>query len=252
MNGDNSDKVMSANEIPPSPKPVTNGEGATPAARYLAIGLAVVAGLLRLIPHPFNFTPVTALALFGGARLRLWQAFILPLLVMVVSDFLIWQTLGWSPFNKLVYGCFAMNVLLGLTLRRTRSPLRIGATAVVASVLFFLVTNFGIWYTSKMDSQTIPAGQGMVLQKEGAKYPFGQIHYADNAQGLLTCYFMGLDFTSKDAQPLGFAGNLLAGDLFFTGLLFGAYGLATRRRGRTVAMNQTPSMPVVTKAAPMR
>ena len=238
MNGATSETPVATNEMAQSPLPGRQDDGATPTARYLAIGLAVAAGLVRLIPHPWNFTPVAALGLFGGARLRPWQAITLPFLMMVVSDLIIWQALGWTPFNKLVYGCLAVNVLLGLTLRRTRSPLRIGATTVAASVLFFLVTNFGIWYTSRVDPHTLATGAGMVLETEGAKYPFGQIHYADNVQGLMTCYFMGLDFTSKAAPPLGFAGNLLAGDLFFTGLLFGAYGLLARRVGRSVATPQ--------------
>src|SRR6266851_4589911 len=89
----------------------------------LSMGLAVVAGFIRLIPHPFNMTPVGALGLFGGARLRLWQALTLPLTVMAVTDLLIWLIQGWRPFNSVVYGCFLFNILLGRLLSRTYSPL---------------------------------------------------------------------------------------------------------------------------------
>jgi hypothetical protein len=244
MNGDKSGIAVSDNENRSSPAPAANESGGRPA-QYLAVGLAVGAGLLRIIPHPWNFTPVTALGLFGGARLRPWQAFTLPFVVMVVSDFLLWLIVGpaWKPFNLLVYGCFAVSVLLGLLLRRTRSPLRIGAASVAASLLFFLVTNFGVWYSSRVGPETLPGGAGMMRETEGSIYPIGRLRYADNANGLMTCYFMGLDFSTKDAPPLGFTGNLLAGDLFFTGLLFGAYGLAARRWKRPFAMPQAAKVP---------
>jgi hypothetical protein len=229
MNDSRTEALSTCNDDVSYAAPPPQRDASSPTAGYLAIGLAVVAGLIRVIPHPWNFTPVAALGLFGGARLRPWQAFTLPFLIMGASDLAIWALLGWKPFNPLVYGCFAATVGLGLLLRRTRSVWRIGAAAVVASALFFLVTNFGVWYTSRVDPQTLPAGEGMVVQSEGSKYTVGTVHYADNAQGLLTCYLMGLSFLGKDAQPLGFTGNLLAGDLFFTALLFGAHAWLSRR-----------------------
>jgi hypothetical protein len=238
MNGEQINNAITTN-VRPSARPPSRGEEATTGTAYgLAIALAVVAGLIRLIPHPWNLTPVAALGIFGGARLRLWQAVTLPLVLMVVTDVLLWQIKGDHPFNPYVYGCFAVNIALGLLLRRSRSWLRIGATAVAASVLFFLVTNFGAWFGSRVDAQTLPAGAGMVMQTEGAKYPGGQPVYADNAKGLLACYFMGLNFAAKDAPPLGFTGNMLIGDLCFTGLLFGAYSLLARRTIRVVAKPQ--------------
>src|ERR1700680_3189936 len=83
--------------------PAPRGDTSSPAGGYLAGGLAVVAGLIRVIPHPWNFTPVAALGLFGGARLRPWLALTLPFAVMAVSDLAIWAVLGWKPFNPLVY-----------------------------------------------------------------------------------------------------------------------------------------------------
>jgi hypothetical protein len=218
--------------------PQTEGDKGSPTAQFLAICLTILAGIIRLIPHPWNLTPVAAIGIFGGARLRLWQALLLPVIVMVVTDVALWQFRSDhpAPFNRFVYGCFAVNVLLGLFLRRSRSWLRIGATAFAASLLFFLVTNFGVWFAERKNPQTLPAGVGMVMDTEAGKYPGGEPIYADNARGLLACYLMGLNFSAKDAPPFGFTGNLFAGDLFFTGLLFGAYALLASKAGWTVAM----------------
>src|SRR3954451_9822855 len=80
---------------------------------WVAGGLAVLAGLVRLIPHPFNMTPVGALGLFGGARLRPAVGVRLPLLVMVVTDVVLKFAFDYPAFNLAVYGCFLVNVLLG-------------------------------------------------------------------------------------------------------------------------------------------
>src|SRR6516225_10534871 len=91
----------------------TNDNG---LARTWAIGMAIAGGLIRLIPyHPWNFTPIGALGLFGGARLRSWAAYVLPLAVMAVSDLLLWwiNGQGYNPFNPWVYASFILAVLLG-------------------------------------------------------------------------------------------------------------------------------------------
>ena len=173
--------------------------------------------------------------------LRSWQAFTLPLLLMVVTDVLLWKLRDYAPFNPWVYGCYGVTILLGFLLRHTRSWWRIGGSAVVASVLFFLVTNFGVWYVSRKDPQTLPAGVGMIRETEGTKYPGGKPRYADNAQGLLECYLLGLNFSARQVPPFGFTGNALAGDLFFTGLLFGAQAWAAGRVARMARRLQLPA-----------
>src|SRR4051812_20159323 len=137
------------------------------AATPLAIGLAVVAGLLRLVPHPFNMSATGALGLFGGARLRSWLALALPAAVMVVSDLILWGVKGYSPFNPYVYGSFAVYVLLGRLLSRTESPLGIGAACVLGTVQFFLLTNLGTWYALSAPAEELPAGQAVVWVTEG-------------------------------------------------------------------------------------
>ncbi len=195
----------------------------------LSMGLAVVAGFIRLIPHPFNMTPVGALGLFGGARLRLWQALTLPLTVMAVTDLLIWLIQGWRPFNSVVYGCFLVNILLGRLLSRTSSPLRIAACSLVGSVLFFMATNFAVWVASSIDPLTLPAGTAYVEEVRGSPYAYPVIHYARNLEGLAACYWLALAFFSPEAPPFGFFGNLVVGDLFFCGALFGAHAWLGRR-----------------------
>jgi hypothetical protein len=206
----------------------------------IAGGLAVLAGLVRLIPHPFNLTPVGALGLFGGARLRPWLAATLPLAVMVVTDLVLKWALHYPAFNPYVYGCFLVNVLLGRLLARTRSWVRVGALAVAGSVLFFLVTNFGVWLHSSVDPAALPGGAAYVLDQQNSPYPYPLIRYARNPQGLVACYGMALAVGPDKAPPFGFFGNLLVGDLFFTGLLFGAHALLAgrvpRARGEAVTV----------------
>src|SRR5262245_60082583 len=113
------------------------------------IAMTVLAGALRLVPHLTGATwwsvaPVTAVSLYGGARLRFWQALTLPMMVMFCTDVLIRLLRGpeWAPFSPWVYGSFAVSVLLGRLLANTNSPWRIGLCSLLASAQFFLITNF--------------------------------------------------------------------------------------------------------------
>jgi len=193
----------------------------------LVAGLATVAGLVRLLPHPWNFTPVGALGLFGGARLRSWQALALPLAIMFLTDLLIWAIRGWMPFNPYVYGSFVITVLLGRLLTRSNTPGRIVACSLAASVQFFLVTNFGTWAAFHVDPTSIPNGAPYKTVYDDI-YPNPTIYYANNPSGLAACYWLAAAFSRPEAPPLGFFGNLLAGDLFFTAILFGAYAVFVR------------------------
>jgi hypothetical protein len=171
----------------------------TPVNRTLALSVAVLAGAFaivwRLLPwHPWNMTPVGSLSLFGGARLRRWQAVLLPMAVMVVSDVLLWKLYGWEPFNPWVYGSFLINVLLGAALIRFGTLWCMGVGSVLGSLQFFLLTNFGMW--------TSPHSM-----------------YPQTLTGLVDCYIMGLPFF----------GATLLGDLGFSMVLFGAYALLAKK-----------------------
>lgn len=165
----------------------------------LAFTLTVVAALLRLAPHPPNFTPVGGVALFGGARLRGWQAYCVPLLAMLVTDPIRSRAEGsssaYSWGTLIVYACFLINVLLGrLFLRDSINPARIAAVVFAGSLQFYLITNFFTW------------------MRAVALYPH-------TWSGLMACYIAALPFF----------GRTLLGDLFYAGVLFGVYAWLSGR-----------------------
>jgi hypothetical protein len=227
----------------------TNDSG---LARSCAAGMAIAAGLMRLLPPPANFTPVGGLALFGGARLSSRLAYVLPLAIMAVSDVLLWAIRGHADFtllkyafNPWVYGSFLLAVLWGRLLLRHGSAARIAAVSVLISVQFFLVTNFGVWLAASVEPQALPDGATVVFQhnpKFAAPVP---LQYSRNLAGLMACYVVALPFAGTNAPPLGFFGNQLLGDLFYTGLLFGVYawlrsGILLPRRLREPAAVRVP------------
>lgn len=162
--------------------------------------LVLLVSLSRLLPHPPNFACVGALALFAGYNLRSTAGGVLPLLALFVSDllghFLRVPGMGfYQPLTMVfVYGSFATIILLGRFLA-SRAPRNgwilagslCGAT-LLGSVLFFLVSNFGV---------------------------FLQGDYGFTFAGLTRCYVAALPFF----------GNTLAGDAFFGVLLFGSAAL---------------------------
>lgn len=166
--------------------------------RFLALtGFVFVGVLARLMPHPPNFTPIAATALFGGAYFASRKAaFMVPLIAMYLSDlFLGFFVYDFGWFNgqmPFVYVSFAVTVLLGMVIRHRCSPLRVGAAALAGSILFFILTNFGVWAV-------------------GTFYP-------KTVGGLVACYVAAIPFFR----------NTLAGDFAFTALLFGGFALAER------------------------
>lgn len=164
---------------------------------------------IRLLPHLPNFTPVTATALFGGVYLKKRYAFIIPLSSMAVSDYLL---LYFTPFRKplldishiypltamvhstiiYVYIGFILSGLLGLILRRKKTLISLTIITFLASLQFFLITNFGVW-----------AG-GM---------------YSRDIHGLIESYFMGIPFFRY----------ALMGDFFYTFSFFAIYEFVYRR-----------------------
>ena len=170
-------------------------------------GLIVLAALTRLLPHPPNFSPVEAIALFGGAYFARRSAAIwVPLAAMFLSDLALGLVNGgiyWSYFLSagflLVYLCIALSALLGFGLRGRVSVLRVGAFSLLGSALFFLATNFGAWLGSPMYPQT------------GA--------------GLAAAYVAGIPFFQYT----------LLGTLFYSALLFGSFAWLRARSPTLVA-----------------
>ncbi|MGN6512015.1 MAG: DUF6580 family putative transport protein [Lysobacteraceae bacterium] len=164
-------------------------------------GLIVVAALSRLLPHPPNFSPVEAVALFGGAYFasRRWSLLV-PLAAMLLSDFALGLANGGiylSYFTGasfwLQYACIAALTVLGFGLRgRVRGASVLGFS-LAGSVLFFLVTNCGAWLSDPM--------------------------YPKSAAGLAAAYVAGIPF---------FQWTML-GTLFYAALLFGGFALLRER-----------------------
>ncbi len=155
------------------------------------LSLIVLAAVLRVFGElPYNFTPVAAIALFGGAMFsKRIIGFLVPLAIMVISDVFI----GFHSSMFAVYAALIGVVAIGQLVRKNPTMLSAFAGAVAGSVLFFLVTNAAAWLV-------IP-------------------EYTKDLSGLMNSYLAGVPF---------FRGTLL-GDLFFTAIFFGSYKLAEYR-----------------------
>jgi hypothetical protein len=155
----------------------------------LALALIVLAAALRIAPHPWNFTPVGAMALFSGAVLKDRRlAFFVPLMALFAGDLFI----GFHKLVPIVYASFLTSVAIGLWLRDHPTVTRISFATLVGAMQFFIVTNFAVW-----------------------QFLGGFPH---TASGLAACYIAGIPFFW----------NTLAGDAVYAALLFGSYALAAR------------------------
>ncbi len=158
---------------------------------FFIAALVLLAAVLRFIPHWPNFTPLAAMALFGGTYIKRKElAFLLPIAAMFVSDLFI----GFHATMIWVYVAFIAIVALGFVLRRNVKVVNVVAMSLASSTLFFLVTNFGTWMTQMMP------------------YPM-------NVAGLMQAYIAGLPFFL----------NGIMGDLFFCTVLFGSYYVISKR-----------------------
>ncbi|HEU5482461.1 MAG TPA: DUF6580 family putative transport protein [Sphingomicrobium sp.] len=174
-------------------------------ARLVALLLAIfAAAAMRLLPHPPNFSPIAAMALFSGAYLpRRLLAFAAPFGALILSDLVLG---GFYPGMNFVYLSFGLTVLIGWAVAKRKTALTIAGAALASSVLFFVLTNFGMWLFSGF-------------------YPL-------TWGGLVACYVAAIPFFQ----------NTVAGDLFFTALLFGGFAIAERlvpalRRPREAALS---------------
>jgi len=108
-------------------------------------GIVLGAAALRLAPHPMNFAPIGALALFGGAYFsKKREALAIPLLSLILGDVFT----GFHQLIPFVYASFLVSVTIGFWLRRKRSAPRIAAATLAGAIQFFLVTNFALWASS--------------------------------------------------------------------------------------------------------
>ncbi len=170
---------------------------------YIVIATSV---LIRLFPHMPNFAPIGAMAYFSGAYLNKKYSIFIVLLIMLISDYLLLYINPYNPnwinfsrfhsllalFNQStvwVYGSFAVYYVIGRIISKRKTMATVGVGAFIGSLQFFLITNFGYWLAYDLYPKTF-AGQ-------------------------MQAYVMALPFFQ----------NTLLGDLFYTGLFFGAYAL---------------------------
>lgn len=162
--------------------------------------------IAKYIPHIPNFAPIAAIALFGAVYLDKKQALLLPIAAMFIADSLIGFYNPWLMIA--VYGSFLTIGLIGLYVRKHKNVPNIIAASLTGSVLFFLITNFAMWAVQPYMTQAI---------------------YPQTIQGLIDCYTMGLPFFR----------NTLAGDIFYTGIMFGAMEAVIYFKSKLVICKQT-------------
>ena len=122
------------------------------------IGFVLLAVWFRLIPHPPNVAPITALALFSGASFRnKWLSIVFPLIAMLLSDIV----LGFSTISLWVYSAFILITMFAWLVKELR-----WTSVLISSLIFFIVSNFGVWVLS----------------------------YPHTIEGLITCYTMAIPF----------------------------------------------------------
>ena len=166
--------------------------------------LLILAALSRLLPHPNNFAPIGAIALFGGCYITNKRlAFILTLGVMFFSDIMMQIVYGngFHPIMLWVYASFAIITFLGFLLRGREQRQTIMVASLVGSILFFVITNFGQWATGYYGYES-----GTLVKSFVAAIPF-------------------------------FRGTIM-GDLFYNLVLFGSYALISWRYPALISKKQ--------------
>ena len=171
------------------------------AGPLVLAALIIVAALTRVLPHPPNFSPIAAIALFGGAYFaaRAW-AVLVPLAGLLISDLVLASINGglyasWFSGSGIwvVYGCIALTTAMGFGLRGRVTGARVLGYSLAGSALFFVVTNFAAWLGNPMYSKT--------------------------AAGLAASYVAGIPFLQWS----------VLGTLFYAAALFGGFALLRRR-----------------------
>ena len=173
-------------------------------SKITIFGIIVLAVISRLIPHPYNFAPFGAIALFSGAMIHnRFAAVLWPCVAAWISGVILNNTLyagmfpdfTWFDYN-IFWQClaYALTTLVGWNmLKRNASAFRLGSAALGSSVIFFIVSNFGYWTTG--------------------------LFYTKDLAGMIACYSSALPFYPAS----------LAGDLLYTGAMFGIFYWVQKR-----------------------
>lgn len=177
--------------------------------RFLVLLLfIVVAGVLRITAAgeitPFsNFSPVGAMALFGGAYFAdKWKSYVFPLLTLFLGDVIMSQTIYKAYATGILYEGwiwtylgFAAMVLAGQLIIKKVRITSVVAASVIAAIVFWLLADFGTWTTS----HNIDMTTGLPFTKD--------------AQGLVKCYIQGLPLVK----------NTILSNLVFSAIFFGLF-----------------------------
>lgn len=156
----------------------------------IVAGMILLAALSRLIPHPWNFSPIESMALFAGAHIaRRWLSVLIPLAALLISDFF----LGFYADIWVTYLCFSLIAIAGHWLRGA-GPSKIAAFGLASALGFFAISNFAVWALGTM--------------------------YPHTGTGLAASYISALPFLK----------NQIAGVAFYSLVLFGGYALLQRAR----------------------
>lgn len=172
--------------------------------RFLALsGFILIAAFSRIIPHPYNFAPIGAMSIFGAAYFTDKKfSFLLPLFAMFVSDLLVNNLLYanfyggfvlFTPGFYWMYGAIALIVAAGIFILKKVNTKTVLAGSLSASIIFFLITNFGSW--------------------------LGNPIYPQGLEGLFMSFTAGIPFFHYT----------VLGDLFYSGVMFGAFEYAKQR-----------------------
>ena len=137
----------------------------------LAIFIILAGIAARLIPHTANFSPVAAIALFSGAYLSRRYFWIVPLAIYILSDVF----LGFHKVSLFCWASIIIIAILGQRLQKKRNIVNITAYSLLAAVLFFLITNFGVWAVGFYPRTLAGLGQSYLMG-----IPFFRISLAAN------------------------------------------------------------------------
>jgi len=178
---------------------------------YIAILLALIAlGVVaRVLPHPPNFSPMAAIALFAGFLfIKRYTAFMVVIVSLLLTDYFLLGSLSVDYLGSntmlVVYAALLFPIIFKGFLRAKLSGPRVAIAALTSSVVFFVSTNFAVWMFSPM--------------------------YDKTWSGLVLCYTMAIPFFHYTVM----------GDLLWSGAVFGTYYLVRNISGSVELNNTNP------------
>ena len=157
---------------------------------WLSLALVIAGVVLRVVPHPWNFAPIGAIALFAGAHFeRRSFAITIPLVTMFIGDSII----GYHALMPAIYATYALIAVIGMLLRNHRNSIpAIGGSVLLSATIFYVITNLAVWAIGTT--------------------------YAKTMAGLIACYVAAIPFF----------GNTLASDALYTACFFGIFAISER------------------------